>query len=456
MQIRLIKNIQNIDTLPRSKSASRKWQFFRKSSRKEYHDSTALVQHADNTEYNVTRFYKDKDSLKNGKDIRSKKVRSHNRISKIDDENMAYGVSLDYNNNEVLNVKEKILCETLCKSTETKQRGLLTMISLSRFIALTTVLVYKKQPKPPDILKSNLLATKLRDPIMSKIPRNNYNYDNLRSSHERYVNTITDIHSLAKVQMKPKQQKQDSTNKDYSIINTYKLVKGIIKAIRLFVHNTNTNQIDSTNKKDNTNKIDEASTLKNMKPLDNSTPKDNAEREVTEVNKNKSKRKVSKEKNKKVRIKSSRHKLSEFHSFFSHRWKNVKSNIVFRTNKKTKSNIGLNEKKNHKRRKKRKDDISLKASNPKVKKGKKKDNKCTRNYRISAFLADHDWMKKDYNERDKLKKNTDDSCRAALPVCCRRLLPLNKNKLVAVSILFSLNFFLNRFNSPTSLLHVLR
>ncbi|CAH1641615.1 unnamed protein product [Spodoptera littoralis] len=108
---------------------------------------------------------------------------------------------------------------------------------------------------------------------------------------------------------------------------------------------------------------------------------------------------------KKNKKKGSRHGINEIHTFFSSRWTNFKSSLM---KSKRSDSPTANEKKNHKRRKKRKGCSREVIETDTDECFEKKDIKQTRNLRISAFLAELEWSKKEY-KKEKAAEGKNDS-----------------------------------------------
>uniref|UniRef100_A0A2A4JCQ8 Uncharacterized protein n=1 Tax=Heliothis virescens TaxID=7102 RepID=A0A2A4JCQ8_HELVI len=198
--------------------------------------------------------------------------------------------------------------------------------------------------------------------------------------------------------------KKDTTRKDKQKV--YEELKGIIKAIRQFLKSNDVIEVSNQNNEvtPNNNPVEENQDV--TKPLDNTGIEEKKnKRKGSKNNKIKRPRK-SKDLNK-SKTKNSRHRISAFHTFFSNHWNNFKCSLMPCTAQNRSDSPISKEKRNHKRRKKRKDGIYLNETDIEECFARK-DIKHTRNLRISAFLAELEWTKRDYR-KDKECEGMDDS-----------------------------------------------
>ncbi|XP_050553800.1 uncharacterized protein LOC118270849 isoform X3 [Spodoptera frugiperda] len=130
------------------------------------------------------------------------------------------------------------------------------------------------------------------------------------------------------------------------------------------------------------------------KSIDNADNADLPDKKKKKKSKKKKQKQPKKPKeNKKIKKKSSRHGMNEIHTFFSSRWNNLKSSLMI---SKRSDSPTAKEKKNHKRRKKRKVIDVIETETDECL--EKNDINQTRNLRVSAFLAELEWSKKEYKK----------------------------------------------------------
>ncbi|XP_063896030.1 DC-STAMP domain-containing protein 2-like [Helicoverpa armigera] len=198
--------------------------------------------------------------------------------------------------------------------------------------------------------------------------------------------------------------KKDTTRKDKQKV--YEELKGVIKAIRQFLK-CNDGNVESNQNNEvtpNNNPIEE--NLDATKPIDNTGIDEKNNKKKDSKKDSLKKPKKSKDLNK-SKTKNSRYRIAAFHTFFSNHWNNFKCAIMPCTAQNRSDSPLSKEKKNHKRRKKRKDSIDLNETDVEECIARK-DIKHTRNLRISAFLAEWEWTKRDYR-KDKECEGNDDS-----------------------------------------------
>lgn len=209
-------------------------------------------------------------------------------------------------------------------------------------------------------------------------------------------------------------------------IKIFKAVKGVIKAIRYIMNSNDEITINNQNNDTAPNNPPIENNAEITKPSDN-TNQEGKRNKKKFSNSNKSKR-LGKQKGViKIKTKNSRHRIAEFHTFFSKHWNNIKYSIIPCTSTQTRSEVPMpKEKRNHKRRKKRK---AVELSETEMEQCfAKKDIKHTRNLRVSAFLAELEWTKRDFR-KDKGCNGYEDSffCTDGVPA------PITTNKIVGVS-----------------------
>ncbi|CAB3257663.1 unnamed protein product [Arctia plantaginis] len=446
--IRLLEN-ENHERLLNAQGSVGRWNFFLDSQKTSTQKNIAPKEPTDTENRNIYTY-----SLKNGhltelSRINQQELQNNYLVS--EDDIKIYNFSLDFNNNIILEPpKEKIETLTEVKSIGTntdKRYSLMAKINLNNIFK--TITIYKKQ---------SMKKVKDLRPTMNN--KTFHNIDNLNLVHNDSKRTKNHIVGC-KINTKHKSFttfKADSEcvmkRKD-SKISTWNVVRGIINIVRIL--NESNSHLNSTNcnKNEDSNKDKGEHNFQDMKPIMSSTPKNNDLKKNVKDNKRKTKgieknsediekKKMSNSKKnsennkpkkscKDISKKTSKHRIAIFHAFFSNHWRTVKSNIGFLTNRHV-ENVKLKEKKNHKRRKKWKDSNNYPEKIEKEKKDTaKKDSKRTRNYRISAFLADHEWMKRDYKRPNKVNIGSDDSCRVMKAPSCRVIPPIrNKTKLVAM------------------------
>lgn len=368
-----------------------------------------------------------------------------------EDDIKIYNFSVDYNNNIFLELpKEKTGTFTEAKSIgmNTEKRYSLMSKMNGNNIFKTITICKKESMKKVKVLNSTL-NYKTRHEID--------NLNLVRDGRERTKNHIDSY----KINLKHKSFQNLKANskcvmkrkKDVKIC-VWVVFKVFINIIRILNQRNSRLYSINCNKSEDPNKEKDEHNFKNMKPVMSSTPKSNETkknvkkskkktkdieknpRDTEKEEKNNSKKNTSNDKLKKPckdnSKKSSKHKIAIFHAFFSNHWRTVKSNIGFLTNRYV-ENVKQKEKKNHKRRKKRKDSNNCTEKVAKEN-AAKKDSKRTRNYRISAFLADHEWMKRDYKRPNRANVGSDDSCRVVKVPSCRMIPPIrNKTNIVGVS-----------------------
>ncbi|KAH9629884.1 hypothetical protein HF086_008175 [Spodoptera exigua] len=204
--------------------------------------------------------------------------------------------------------------------------------------------------------------------------------------------------------------KNKKTNKDKYKMNLSKEFKGTTSVMKYFMKSSDVVEVSNQNSNlpanhDNADNSPIDNTEETTDSIDNEDNADFSDKKKKKKLKNKKPKRQRKPKDvKKIKKKGSRQGINEIQTFFSTRWNNFKCSLM---KPKRSDSPTAKEKKNHKRRKKRKGCIREIEETDTTECFGKKDIKQTRNLRISAFLAELEWSKKEYRKEKETGVNKD-------------------------------------------------
>lgn len=300
-----------------------------------------------------------------------------------------------------------------------KNRGILLRVLLNRFFRRKEKQSRSKRKKEK---KRNLKHKKLP---MRRIKERTFSAESTRSKRTIFSTTFQSLNFTIRQRNLNCIVRSKKDSRTHNRMKGYEGLKGIMRAIRYFLNGNDINKLTNQNN-DNApanSPIEDGKKITKASDNANFSGKKN-KKECSKDNKPK---KTRKEKDiNKNKTKNSRHRFAEFHKFFSNHWNNFKSSIM-PDNARNRSDFPIpKEKKNHKRRKKRKS-VDLKETDIE-KCFARKDIKQTRNLRISAFLAELEWTKKDYRKGKDVEEEKDSFLQRLGPP-----VPMNTNKIIGVS-----------------------
>ncbi|CAD0205673.1 unnamed protein product [Chrysodeixis includens] len=406
-------------------NSNHRWRFFTRTGPLQQDNALALLPHTQNekdffTSYIQTRIRKLKQNIK----VRNwDKKYTNDWVDKLSKENV-----YDFAGNIFLigqkdDFEENIVRTKSIGINTDKQRSTIVNYLFNRFSRRKVKRTHGHKQKK----NKKKLQKKFKFGLHNRRNKNNgFNLTHMESrriikynpiilSNKRFLVLTKSLHShnlsicqknLKKV-MRGKKDRRN--NKKIKIL---KKANGMMTAIRDFIKGNSgihlRKQIDNTEQNNTPNEINNENKEEVTKPADNTNNK----------NENKNKKEISKQNKFKkpgkindsnaLKPKNSRHRITDFQTFVSKQWNNIKYSMIPCTATNTRASTPLmKEKQNHKRRKKRKGGGDYAETT--IESLAKKDIKHTRNLRISAFLAELEWTKKDF-KKDKNDLNDSFFC----------------------------------------------
>lgn len=349
------------------------------------------------------------------------KKRTLNWIAKLTPENMLRDFSKQGSHNyysNSLNIEEHGLYDEVINRT--KSIGTITDRNRGFFLNMLVNRFTRRRLKQPQIkLKKSMTKMRQNKKLPQRPGRQIKKHTNLSGSSKTFSVKTLNTYDLT---LCKRNLRNIVRSKKYRCSINYKM-KGykkqrIRKGIGGFLKNNEHKNISNQNN-DASNHSPVEIKEKTTKPSDNASFGENKNKK--KCSKADKPKRTRKQKNAKIKIKSPRDRIAGFHKFLSNFWNKFKCSII-PGYAKNKSNIPIfKEKRNHKRRKKRKTDIDECF--------RRKDIKNTRNIRISAFLAELEWTKKEYRKDKHIDEgNASFSC-THRPITNTKKVEVSKSKI---------------------------
>ncbi|XP_026734949.1 uncharacterized protein LOC113498907 isoform X3 [Trichoplusia ni] len=431
--------------------SNHRWRFFTRTGPLQQDNTLALLPHTQKekdffTSYFQTRLRKIRQNIR-ARNWDNKYT--HDWVEKLSSENV-YDFAADniflIGQNKLDDFEEKVIRTKSIGINTDKHRCTIVNYLFNRFSRRKLKRPAGRKQKKKEKLRKRL---KLGPPNRSN--KNNYNSENDFSMESRRIVQYNGMgpnrrfsaatrslhtHNLSICQRNLKKvMRRKIDRKTNKRIKVFKQVNGMVTAIRNFIKGNGgihfRKEIDSTEQ--NNTPVENKEEI--TKPTDNSNDKNEnkSEKEISKPNKFKKPGKIKGPNA--LKPKTPRHKITDFQTFVTKQWNNIKYSMIPCTTPNTRATTPMmKEKRNHKRRKKRKCVVDY-TETAVEECFAKKDIKHTRNLRISAFLAELEWTKKDF-KKDKNDLNDSFFCNdgmAAMPA-------ITTNKIVGMVQLKNLPF----------------